>query len=370
VEVALAGRPSLLPALPFKAGFDLAVAGWPSGEPLSLLFLMGPPSGAAASAVRWYRMGAEGAEPLLPIADGTSGLSGTGILIFPKQEAPPPVVWLRAEAEGATVGFPPVLAILPNALTATRLIEGGETQLPPIPAGTVVQAPGTQGIATVSQPLPSFGGSPAEDLATLPARTAGRLRHKERGILAWDVERLVLERFPDIVRVRVLPARAPESAAPAPGHMLVVVMPGPSGPNPRAPDRPIASSELRGAVRDWLAERCSAFSRIHVVNPAYDPVDVTVAACFAVPGGAAELRSDLAALLSPWAEPSLDLPDEASDEALQARLARFAAERPYVVALGTLDARLREPVRAGHWRVPIAGTVEVTSLARAPAAGC
>jgi hypothetical protein len=231
-----------------------------------------------------------------------------------------------------------------------------------------------RGIAKVEQPIASFGGSPAEDPASLKARTSARLRHKQRGITSWDVERLLLERFPQIARVRLLPARATGGTGapgvPSPGHMLAIVVPAADGPVSPDPLRPLAGAALRGAIADWLGRHCSPFARIHVVDPLYEPVDIRVTAFFgAARDGSARLERDLLSLLSPWTEAGLDLPDEAGPRALQARIGRFVRTRPYVAAVESVTASLAGSIPIGEWRVPVAGTLDVTALARAPA-GC
>jgi hypothetical protein len=374
VPVPLVGRPLLLPALPARPCFDLAIAGWRSGYPLSLLFRTGaPPAGdLPPSPVAWQFVDtALGTSEARIVSDGTAGLSGTGIVVAAPPSDTAGTTWLRAVAEGATEGFPEMVGIVADALAASRLVTGSENALPPVLAGTITQAPGTRGIAAVSQPLASFGGSPAGGLAGLPARTSARLRHKERAILGWDVERLLLERFPGIARVRVLPAREPASVGVVPGHMVVVVVPAEGGLNPPDPLRPAAAPELRAAIGRWLAERCSPFARIHVVDPIYDPVAVDVGAFFTGPNGPAMLIDDLAALLSPWAEPGLDLPDQAGPGALQGRIVRFVGSRPYVAGVRRVTATLAEDVPCGQWRVPVAGSLIVSALDGAPpAAGC
>jgi hypothetical protein len=248
-------------------------------------------------------------------------------------------------------------------------VSGTETDLAPVAAGTIAAAPGARGIMKVEQPLPSFGGSPAEDGDSLPRRTSARLRHRERAVLDWDIERLLLDRFPDIARARVLPARTPDKAHAA-GHVTIVLIPSRDATHSPDPLRPATPPELRGAIKAWLAGRSSAFAQYHVVDPVYAAVDVAVSAFFRDPGGDAALRADLAALLSPWADPGLDLPDEAGPRALRAAILRFVRSRPYVLAAEHVEAAASGDGAGAPWRVPIAGKIDVTALAERPAGGC
>jgi hypothetical protein len=128
---------------------------------------------------------------------------------------------------------------------------------------------------------------------------------------------------------------------------------------------------LRKEIEEWLGRRCSPFARIHVVDPVYDRVNIRVVAWFgAEKKGAAMLREDLAALLSPWSEAGLDLPDEAGPRALQARILQFVRTRDYVAELQSVQTDIAEAVPAGGWRIPVAGSLDIAALDRAPAAGC
>jgi hypothetical protein len=374
IPVPLSESSRLLPDLPAQPCFDLLVEGWPVGQALSLLFTMAPWAGsdAAVPGKSWqYRTDGEWID--LPadalVADGTAGLSHTGIVTI-RSPADADAVWLRAVADASAGGFPPVAAIVADAITATRSVPASTTDLAPVPAGTITKAPGLAGIARVAQPLSSFGGTPAESAATLPARTSARLRHKGRGILEWDVERLVLENFPGIAKVRVLQGEA----AVGPGEVLVVVIPARDGLDPPDPIRPGTPLALRGEIAAFLAARMSPFCRINVLDPAYAAVDVDAALLFS-PGaeGAALLREDLADLLSPWAEPTLALAADCDAEILQARIAGFIRSRPYVAGVQHIAAELILPVpeqrQGGAWWVPVAGNLRIEMAAAADLAG-
>jgi hypothetical protein len=206
-----------------------------------------------------------------------------------------------------------------------------------LPAGTI-KAPAEEiaGLAPVLQPMPSFGGRPAETERTYQLRLAERLRHKDRAAQGWDYERLVLERFPQLWKVRALPARGAGGAAP--GSVLVVVVAGPDGNESADLTIPRAASALLGAVQGYLAERASPFAAIEVVNPVYVRVRVRAEVAFRAPGAGGDgggtverLNADLVAWLSPWSPDAAWAADH--DCALEADVSRFIRSRPYVDAL-------------------------------------
>ena len=50
-----------------------------------------------------------------------------------------------------------------------------------------------------------LSGRPAEDRQSLLTRPSARLRHKQRAASPWDYERLVLEAFPHVFKVKCFP---------------------------------------------------------------------------------------------------------------------------------------------------------------------
>jgi hypothetical protein len=381
VAVALEGKPGLLPPLPERPCFDLRIEDWHPEQALSLLFLSGPPRGGHAPpglAFAWRSGDVWTPFDAAAIADGTGGLAASGIVTLRRPAgtsrgilAPGRVgkavdpFWLRIAAKGDGGAFPAILRVLPDALPVTRFEPEARGPMPPVPAGTIEQAPGIRGIARVEQPLASFGGAPAELEGEVIRRTSARLRHKERAVLGWDYEHLLLERFPGIDRVRVLAASAPgREAGSAPGHVTAMVLSG-SAPDPGPP---ALTPEARDSIAGWLRERCSPFASIHVIDPISAPVDVRVAACFGRSDGPDRLKADLEDLLSPRAADGLGLPDHAGRRSVQARILQFVRSRPYVSAVESVEAVLGGPDEG--WRVPVAGSISVQALARATTSGC
>ncbi|AJQ94234.1 hypothetical protein [Gynuella sunshinyii] len=75
----------------------------------------------------------------------------------------------------------------------------------PLAAGTINALTEAQAaVAEVAQPYPSFAAKPAETATTMQVRASERLRHKQRALLAWDYERLVLGKFPELYLARCI----------------------------------------------------------------------------------------------------------------------------------------------------------------------
>lgn len=369
-----AGAPLFAP-LPGRRAVDFRLAGAKPGERQSILVRLGPSRGQMgerAKAPEYLYLAAAGWRtlPATLLSDATAGLSVTGILrvVFPADAAPAggeDGLWLRI-LFAPDAPIPAILAVTPDAFSATRILAGGESEMAPVPAETVTRLPYVAGVVRVAQPLASAGGRPAETHAMLRRRTAERVRHRGRGVAAWDFERLVLSEFPGIARVRVLAAGDPAIATPC-GDIKVVVLPAPGGADPPDPDRPRAAPQLRGAILKRLKEVASPFAMLDVVDPAYVSIDVK--AEVRVEHDCAErLEAALAAFLSPWAEPGLDLDDHADEEAVRAALAAFLLALPGVAGIDRLDIALDDAAPAAAWRVPVAGVLTLVPIAAERAA--
>ncbi|HEU0100329.1 MAG TPA: hypothetical protein VFQ67_16340 [Allosphingosinicella sp.] len=179
---------------------------------------------------------------------------------------------------------------------------------------------------------------------------AGRLG---AGGTARDLERLVLDRFKGVDRVRVLPARD-ASGRPRPGHLLVLA----ASKRAAAKGRPLPD-RLKERICAALASATSPLARIHLSEPAVSPVDIHVVAAFRGQRGPRRLESDLRRLLSPAGAHRLDLPDDCSPAALRDRITRFILARPCVLDIGKLDVEAKSGAGVS---VPVAGRIAIHSM--------
>src|SRR5690606_11105362 len=83
---------------------------------------------------------------------------------------------------------------------------------------------GLAAVKQVEQPYASFGYALVEQDDAIRTRVAERLRHKDRAQTAWDIERIILARFPAIHKVKCIPHARP-GAWLTPDNVTVVVIP-------------------------------------------------------------------------------------------------------------------------------------------------
>ncbi|MEM8527066.1 MAG: baseplate J/gp47 family protein, partial [Bacteroidota bacterium] len=169
---------------------------------------------------------------------------------------------------------------------------------------------GDAAIKKIEQAYPSFGGRTAESDTHFYIRISERLRHKGRAITLYDYERLVLEAFPDLYKVKCV-NHATKDFILQPGEVLVAVIP--DFKNLAAVDRlapKVTKSKLQ-AIQAFLEDKNTAFvgneqHSLHVLNPSYDKVGVNFKVQFkpyvtAKGFHEQKLKEAIQAFLAPWA---------------------------------------------------------------------
>jgi hypothetical protein len=318
-RVALSGAtPPLVPRIEADGRAYLGFAGSLPAQPLTLFFQLAAARGESElPAVTWSYLTGDAWRDLAPgqvPSDTTDGLRHTGVatLALPEFAAdthttlPAAWQWLAASVDEAAGAFPDTRQLLPHATTVTWVDDGagGAHLAEPLPAHTITASvQDLPDIATIDQPVASFGGRPSETGRAFETRLAERLRHKDRAILSWDYERLVLERFPEVWKVRALPAHDARRSG-VPGHVMVMVVLGPQGVEAQDPTAPLASGELLAAIAAFLRARTSPFVRLDVVNPNYVRIrvraELRLRAGVDAGGALDRLDAELVRYLSPW----------------------------------------------------------------------
>jgi hypothetical protein len=228
---------------------------------------------------RWRRL-----SPVQVVDDSTGGMQRTGVVTLDVPTdidgentiLPPGLHWLAVGGDRLGPAIPRIRSVSTGGLRVVWDPEGSDRVNPgiPIPAGTIASPlDRVPGLGSVVQVAPSTGGRPAEDFERLATRVSERLRHKNRAVTPWDHERIVLERFPAVSKVKCFPNTDIRTwPEPAPGTITLVVVPRLLGP-PRQGWRPRGFSPLE--LEEMAREICSvasAAARIEVVNPAWESV--------------------------------------------------------------------------------------------------
>jgi hypothetical protein len=295
---------------------------------------------------RWSYLAAEGWVDFSTaevVADGTRGLVRSGILQLAMPRAMtrdstlirPGLHWIKVSLPTNAAALPRLIALHAQAAQASFRNQGNDPAhlARPLAAGAIAKLKNREAaIKGVSQPYASFGGRMRESDEAFYVRAAERLRHKRRAVTVFDYERLVLEQFPEVYKVRCI-NHTRDLSEYQPGSVRLIVVPNLRNRNAIDPLRPrLALSRLK-AIEEYLREIAPEFASIEVANPEYEEVRARFNVRFH-PGRdqgfyTAQIEQDIVRFLSPW------LYDEAVDLAFGGRVHRsailnFIDERDYV----------------------------------------
>jgi hypothetical protein len=173
-------------------------------------------------------------------------------------------------------------------------------------------------VRSVCQAGPSFGLRAADSPDMLRVRSAERLRHKNRASTLWDFERLVLDAFPQVFKVKcfahcqTLPdtstgAARLDAELARPGQVLVVVVPAPRfGQLFSSTEEPRLDASVLSQIADYLRQRAHPAAHITVRNASYERIQVRCTIRLAPgrhPGTAVRsVNQSIVEYLSPWYE--------------------------------------------------------------------
>lgn len=294
--------------------------------------------------------------PRNEVSDATNELVQSGLVELaipedaglPSTLLPSGYVWLRLSVAEAADAVCKLLDILPQAarvtcqpgpLNATDLFNA------PRPAGSIskLKTP-LSAVKKVQQPFSSFNGRPLESSAAFYTRVSERLRHKDRAITIWDYERLVLEAFPQIHKVKCLSHTkvVPDPDDPlktvyselAPGYVTVITIPDLKARNDANPLRPYTSAAILSQVQEFLRARTTCHATVIAANPLFEEMRLEFTATLREGYNDAVfyrklLQDEITQFLTPWAfGGTTDI--QFGGKVYKSALIDFVEERPYI----------------------------------------
>ncbi|MEL6534010.1 MAG: baseplate J/gp47 family protein, partial [Bacteroidota bacterium] len=324
-----AGNTHLLPYYHAEGESYFCLRGARPGETLSLWFQLADGSGdpdVPKPTMEVEYPTADGWSPLPPqriLRDSTHGLAQTGLVylqlpttLHATPELPNTGYWLRIRLLRYAAAVPAAIAVRTHGLLA-RLAPGSyaaDHYLRPLPAQQITELEDAPfEVATIEQPYSSTHGQSAETEEHLYLRASERIRHKQRALTAWDYERLVIDQFADVYKVRCL--TADHTRLESPGAVRVVCIPDLRGKTPFDPLQPKLTEARLAQIANYLQQYTPPSALLQVANPQY----VSVKARFAV-------------RLLPGYEPTVSV--EQLHQAVKQYLAPWAFEEGYEITFG------------------------------------
>jgi len=351
---------NLLPQFGNEGELFIGVDKQVAGQTLSILFQVA--EGTAdpliqKQDVQWYFLGNEDewvAFEKENVADGTNGLIKSGIIKFSiSGEAAmtntlmgEQLIWLRASVAEKTQAICKIIDIKPQAALAQFTDYKNETNYfkTVLPAGSISKLVFSESaVKKIDQPYSSFGGRTPESDEGYYRRVSERLRHKGRAISMWDYERLVLEQFPEIYKVKCINhTQVLEKSSGTdiiyvdnelkPGHVLVVPIPDLHNKNAFDPLRPYSSLGLLEDVKKYLYEKVSPHVNLDIRNPRFEEIQLEFNVQFLTDDTGLftkKLKVEIEQFLAPWAyDVNSDI--EFGGKVSKSALINFIEERSYV----------------------------------------
>lgn len=313
-------RPGLLPAYPDEGEFIIGIDGVGAGDSIHLLLQVAEGSAnpdLAAQTVNWSVLCDNHWRRVAPdelALETTRSLRASGIVgvVLSRNTTttnswlPAGPTWLKASITQGSAAACRLLGVHANALEVVRLWPAGTT--PPIetlPPGSIAKllAP-PAAIKKVLQPYATFGGRAAESAGMLDRRAAERLRHRQRCITPWDYERLLLQAFPGVHRVKCIP-HAGDGSWMMPGHVLIIAVPDLRNRNQPDLLQPKVDLDTLTQMTELAQSHASPQVTVKVRNPDYQPIrldfKVRFRAGYPFDYTRQQLHAALVEALSPWA---------------------------------------------------------------------
>jgi hypothetical protein len=249
------------------------------------------------------------------VLDTTNQLLTSGIIKFviPAQATthntilPSDRIWLKAAIAKDVTSVCQLIEVAANAVEVQFKDNGNDSNhlLVALEKGNITKLKnGLSAIKSVKQSYASFGGRAVETDNKFYTRVSERLRHKNRCITAWDYERIVLEAFPKVHKVKCIP-HATENSWLAPGNVLLVVIPDLKNRNAIDPLQPKVDADTISRITSYVQERNGMQVKVTVKNPRYQKLQVDCKVRFysnyEFNYYSTVLKQELIRFLSPWA---------------------------------------------------------------------
>lgn len=199
----------------------------------------------------------------------TCGLTQSGFIeinlperISDKHEDQQGRMWLRAALTGDVSACLTIRGIWINCIR----LEAQNGDGLPLEVGTIQGMPeADERIESIAQPLPGFGGRPAETEMLCVAHQNARIQNRHRALTIKDYEQLVMEHFPEVDKAQCIPIPQDKGASEI---CLVVFSRVEDGRYYLSPAWKLA--EIQQLVRQYIPP----FVILRVMNPVYEQVKV------------------------------------------------------------------------------------------------
>jgi len=324
-------NPTLFPYFDAQGTLFIGIENMTPGGNLSLLFQLAEATANSESnraEIKWHYLSNNQWIPLRTdfnvISDETDGLTVSGIVSIVVPDAinkigntvmPDTLHWIKVSAPANVEAVAETIGIHTQAARASARFgaQSDQNRLETaLESGSIAKlVEGDFSVKKVEQPYEGFDGRKPETEGHFYTRVSEHLKHKGRGIMLNDYEKIVLEKFPTIFKAKCISHTMGLSANDyrrdleiAPGFVVVAVIPDLTKLKSGSQLRPKAPISLLEKIGDHLRERTSPFARLKIMNPRYECIDLTISVRLyrgkSESFYAQKLKADMTSFLAPW----------------------------------------------------------------------
>lgn len=279
----------------------------------------------------------------LLLEDSTDGMLKSGIvkikvpadIQLENTYLPKGKFWIRAVYEGTEDINSKIKRIFTQAVSI-RLNDQISGPLPDLNNGNKIQKvnfAGKSGLGPIAGPFAVNMNEPPEKNDSFYARVSEQLRHKNRAVSNWDMERLILDRFSQIEKVRVYGRNShPKELVKGSDLQVVVIPKNKLVDGTRRRSTKVDFSTLLD-IKKYVSQFVSPWVNVEVSNPVYEQLKIRCQVKFNDPQKSGYLISALNNELISYLSPDIEneFIEKGFDESIsKTEILNFIESRPYV----------------------------------------
>ncbi|RIJ50492.1 hypothetical protein D1614_00725 [Maribellus luteus] len=277
------------------------------------------------------------------LEDGTQGLLKSGIIRLKlpgiiqtdNPRMPKGKFWLKASYKKSPDNNSRIRHVFSQALqvVSSENLEPDNTQSGKQQKHQKASFSSKPGIAEIKGPFALEATNKQDSEALFYGRTGEMLRHKNRAVSNWDIEQLVLDRFPQVEKVRAYGRNTHPKELVKGSNLQIVLIPKTDSETTGSQQSHKIDYSTLVNVKQYISQFLSPWVKVEVANPIYELLKIRCTVKFKDPFKAGYLKTALNRELVNYLSPGVknESTDKGFDESFsKTELINFIESRPYV----------------------------------------